>query len=432
MDVEGSRAVRAAKVLSRSMLAASPVLLLLPLVAGLAAMLRAVTASPRISTSAIFAVLASLGLLAFIALTRQRRPRAGVLAACHALAWAPVLAAGAWSSIDEALVSRPVRGCGTGLMAFLMVALPAGGVVLLVLGLVAGLLFIRRATDRAIRTAAFCASGLALVAFAFAVVRVARPDPDTYLASLEQVAELHASTSAQIAGRTYRYEPGTPIDPTPVRTADGKGDVLSARVDCILAGLSEPMTFYSPSTSCANLRFRVDRGHDLGVVDAPSMQYGLVVAFRPSTGETIAITPTTISDHIAPPIGWTIGAGLGGLIGAACVLAASRARRRAAAMVAREAKHTGGGMVELETGETLRVDAAAGLPLGSVVLTDHAEQLPTYRQAGTPTFGAARSGTLADLRGDLTDLAASLDAVAIAAAALGAAPLLVARLVAGL
>lgn len=49
-----------------------------------------------------------------------------------------------------------------------------------------------------------------------------------------------------------------------------------------------------------------------------------------------------------------------------------------------------------------------------------------------PTFGAACAGTLEETRGKLTDLAASYDALALAAAMLGAAPLLVARLVAGL
>ena len=203
-------------------------------------------------------------------------------------------------------------------------------------------------------------------------------------------------------------------------------------MDCTLFGADEPKPFYAPAGTCATLRLRVDRRADLVVVDSPRDADLGRVAFLASTGMTTAISPATVADHIAPPIGWTIGAGLGGLVGAACVLAASRVRRRAAAIVAREGKHSGGGVVELETGETLCVDAAAGLPLGPVVLGHVGEQLPTYRQMGTPTFGAAWPGTLDDLRGKLTDLAASLDAVAIAAALLGATPLLVARLVAGL
>ena len=121
---------------------------------------------------------------------------------------------------------------------------------------------------------------------------------------------------------------------------------------------------------------------------------------------------------------------------AACSARPACSPRRASAPCGRDRRTRGealgGGVVELETGETLRVDAAAGLPLGTVVLGNIGEQLPTYRQMGTPTFGAAWPGTLDEMRGKLTDLAASFEAVAIAAAALGATPLLVARLVAGL
>jgi len=431
MGVTNPGVARTTNDLSRTMLAALPVALLLPFVGVLTLVLRAVWTSPRFSSSAAFAVLASLALFAFVELTRRRRPRAGVLAACHALAWAPFLAASAWSTIDEAIVSRPMRGCGTGLMAFLMFIVPVCAVVLLVLGTAAGVVFVRRSTDRAIRTVAFGATGLALVAFAFAAVRMARPDPDTYLASLEPVAELQGDAHATILGREYRYERGTPSAPIPVRTFEG-GNVLPPRVDCTVLGLDEPKVLYAPAGTCAPLRFRVDRGRDIVVVDSPPDADLGRFAFRPSTGETTAISPATVADHIAPPIGWTVGAGLGGLIAAACVLAARRLRRRAAAIDAREAKHAGGGVVELATGETLRVDAAAGLPLGPVVLGNVGERLPTYRQMGTPTFGAAWPGTIADLRGNLTDLAASFDAVAIAAATLGATPLLVARLVAGL
>ena len=137
----GSRGWSRDSELSRTMLAALPVALLLPFVGALALVVRAGGPSPRVSSSAAFAVLASLTLFALVALTRLRRPRAGVLAACHALAWAPFLAACAWQSIDEAIVSRPMRGCGTGLMAFVMLVVPVGAVVLLVLGTAAGTLF---------------------------------------------------------------------------------------------------------------------------------------------------------------------------------------------------------------------------------------------------------------------------------------------------
>jgi hypothetical protein len=48
--------------------------------------------------------------------------------------------------------------------------------------------------------------------------------------------------------------------------------------------------------------------------------------------------------------------------------------------------------------------------------------------ASHATFASARAGTLAALRSARTDDAASLDAIAIAAAVLGATPLVVARI----
>ena len=82
----------------------------------------------------------------------------------------------------------------------------------------------------------------------------------------------------------------------------------------------------------------------------------------------------------------------------------------------------------LANGDRILVDAAAELPVGAVVLGGAQQQLPSYRVMGVPTFASARPGTLAALRSARTDLAASLDAIAIAAAALGATPLLVARI----
>ena len=111
------------------MLAALPAALILPVVAILSFVLRWAAPGERFSSSAVFAVLASVTLFAFVAVTKPSRPRAGVLAACHALAWAPFLAVGAWQSIDAAIVSRPQMRCGTGLTGLLMVVVPVGVVL---------------------------------------------------------------------------------------------------------------------------------------------------------------------------------------------------------------------------------------------------------------------------------------------------------------
>jgi hypothetical protein len=412
------------------MLAALPVVPVLVVVAGLAVLVRAMTPSPRVSTMAVFSVLASLVLAGFVALTRRRRPRAGVLAACHALVWSPFLATCAWQSIVEPIVNERTGGvrCGTGLMGLVLLALPVMTIFFIVVGVGGGTLFARPATDRVLRAGAAVATSLALIAFAFALVRIARPDPDTYLASLVPAGELKQGASTVIAGRALTYKKGQVHDPVAFRTLDG-GDVMPGTVDCDLMGLDRPVSYSTDNGVCPAVRMHADAGHDLVVL---LDQYGNREAFRPSTGKLVAVLPHTVADHIAPPLGWTLGAGFGGLFGAACVVLASRLRRRAAAIDGTPAKHVGSGLVQLPTGETLRVDAAAGLPLGDVVLRHSSDPLPAYRHTSAPTYAAASQGTLADMRGAVTDVAASLDALAIAAAVLGATPLVVARLAAGL
>ena len=417
------------KNISRNVISALPVAFLLPFVGGLAAVLGGVASRPRVSTTAIFAVLVALFLTGFVALTRRRRPRAGVLAACHALAWAPFIAVGAWQAIDEGIVHGHVRGCGTGLMGLLIFAVPVGGFALFAGGIAAGAALAHRVADRALRTLAVGATGLALVAFAFAAPRVARPDPDTYLASLAVAGDLRADSEVQLLGRSFTYHRVVVTDPPFPQQDNGPGDPLPARAECQLTGLDRMETFYPGSGACPVLRFRFDPGHDLAVIDAsPSSIDVTPVAFHPSDGEQLGFSAVTVADRIGPPIGWTVGAALGGLIGAAFVVAASRLRRRAAALDVIEAQHVGNGYVVLPNGDRVLVDAAAELPVGAVVLGGATEQLPTYRIMGVPTFASARPGTLALLRSASTDLAASLDGIAIAAAALGATPLIVARI----
>ena len=420
------------KNISRNVIAALPVAFLLPFLGGIAAVLAGGASHRRVSTTAIFAALVALSLTCFVALTRRRRPRAGVLAACHALAWAPFIAVGAWQAIDEGIVQGHMRGCGTGLMAMLIFAVPIGGFALLAGGIAAGAALAHRGTDRALRTVAVGATGLALVAFAFAAPRMARPDPDTYLASLQVAGELRADSEVQLLGRSFTYQRVAVTDPPFPPPYDGPGDPdpLPARAECHLTGLDRMETFYPGSGACPVLRVRVDAGHDLAVIDASPTSIGVApVAFRPSSGEQVGISAATVADRIGPPIGWTFGAALGGLVGAAFVVAATRLRRRAAALDGIEAQHVGNGFVVLPNGDRVFVDAAAELPVGVVVLGGATEQLPTYRIMGVPTFASARPGTLAMLRSASTDLAASLDGIAIAAAALGATPLIVARIV---
>ncbi len=246
---------------------------------------------------------------------------------------------------------------------------------------------------------------------------------------MREAGELHPDSETSLLGRHFDYRSVVVIDP--VILAAGPGDAAAeppAHIECRLTGLASTETDNPGLTTCPLLRVRVDQGHDLAVIDRPSgYNFAPVFAFRPSSGERVGISPVTVADHIGPPIGWTFGAGLGGVLGAAFLLAGRRVRRRAAAVDGIEGEHLGDGAVVLLAGDRILVDAAAALPIGAVVLEGAQHQLPSYRQMGLATFASARAGSLSELRMAHVDLAASLYGIAIAAAVLGATPLVIAR-----
>jgi hypothetical protein len=411
---------------------------ILPLLAFLALVIKAGVQGERFSAAAMFAGLTAPALLAAVALTRRRFPRAGVVAAIHALAWTPAIALLCAQALGEALVADRSQGmrCGTGLMALVFVAAPVVAVVLVVSGLALGLLFARRATDGVLRVGAFAGVALALIAFVFALPRLAWPDADSYLARLATVAELAPGGDVVFAGRTLRTRVVTVVQPA---MTDPSGVHVDAwpHVECELTGLGEMHVLPADSGTCPRARVRTDGRGDLALLELANpptdpAPWSAHFAFDPRTGATTAITPRLIAGRTAPPIGWTVGGGFGALFGLAMLLVSRRLRRDAARMTGVEAEHLGVGLVRLPTGEAVTVAAAGALPAGPVLLVEQADHAPTYRAPGSPTFGAAFAGTLAELRAERTDLAASFLAVALAVAALGATPLLVARVVGSL
>lgn len=410
--------------------AALPAAILLPLVAGLTVGVRALAPTPRFSIAATFTLLVAIFLVTFVTMTRSRRPRAGVLAACHALAWAPFVAVGVWSALDDGIVAAPAGfGCGLGLTGLFAISIPLFGLFLLLCGISLGVMLAKRSTDGLIRKAAVAFASVSLFAFAFALPRVARPDPDTYLASMILAGEIPPDGSQlTIAGRPFHYERVAVVDRGPSPPDEQEQSPLP-RSECQLTGLAAMETYYPAQGACPLVRVRVDRKGDLAVLESGyAGEAPHYIAFRPSNGIAIAIPAQLISDRIGPPIGWTIGAGVGGLIGAVLLVASKRMRRRAQELRGYEGEHTGQGWVELDDGRRFVVDAAADLPLGEVVLGDIEERIPTYREAGAPAFRAVWAGRLADLRNARSDVAASVDAIALTVAVLGATPLVVARI----
>lgn len=412
------------------MTASLPVVFVLPLAGALALWAGSVVNDPRFSVSAAFTVLAALVLVVFVALARKRYPRAGIAAACHAVAWAPFMVGCAWKALDAAIVHGDRLGCGTGQMAFAMIFTPFFAGFFMFVGLGAGVRFAREGTDRVIRTLAITTTSLTVLASAFALAHSGRPDPDGYLSSLETVGEIGVESDVTLAGRTFHYVRANSEWP-PVRATDPPESALATTMlaECRLHGLDPMQTFYPGEGPCPRLRVRVDRGAGLAIVDAigPAAASS-PVAFRPSNGATLTVTAASLAGRIAPPVGWTAGAGLGATMALGLLFGARSLRRRAAAIAGWEALHTGDGRVILANGDELRADVAAHLPVGPVVLACPKESAATYRTTGTPTFGVARAGSLAQLRRASTDLASSLDGIALAAALLGGIPLFVARL----
>jgi len=413
---------------ARTLTVAVPFALVLPFAALAASASGALSSSPRWSIAATFAVLVTALLVGLVLATRTRLPRAGAAASAVALAVAPAIALSAHSSLDKPIVWGPPEhvGCGTGLMSLLALLAPVGLGVLFFAGLGLGIAFARRRSDGLLRIASAGGVVLALLAFGMAAVRVTRPDPDTYLATLTTAGALAVGETKTILGRDVRYEVAElpPTRPWPDESPPQPNQ------ECRVTGLGEAISVggFGP---CPEVRFRVSPAGDFAVLETrwadPPGAFTPVRAFRLPGVEQAPITIADVKSQIAPPVGWTIGAGLGGGLGALLLLAARGARRRARSLAGVDATHRGDGWVDLADGETIRVPAAAELPIGPVVLGDATERAPTYRETGTPTFAAARKGTLEELRGASTDLAASLEGVALAAASLGAAPLVVAR-----
>jgi len=426
---------REAPDLARSSSASVAVAVLLPALACVAAFARPFAGTPRYSAAAMFTVLTSMLLAAFAAFTWRSLPRAAAVAAPLALATVAPLACAAASAITTPIVdsARDSVRCGTPLIGLLGLVAPVGGLGLLLGAFVGGRLFGRRSADGFLGVAALVGVALAGVAATFGAARAGLPDPDTFLHTFDTAAVLRAGENAVIAGREVRYVEAR-------GTGGGAADEVSTSnpvaKECRLEGAAhvDALTYADLDGACTPVVLRTDARRELLVAYASSdaeARYPLS-AYRLPSFERATVTPRLESDRLAPPLGWTLSAAFGAVAGAALLVLARSRRRVGAALEGVDARHLGAGEVELEGGARVLVPDAAALPVGPVVLRDRADIAASYREAGTSRFDHAVAGTLAGLRGDERDRVASLHAMALAIAVVGATPLLVARIVAGL
>lgn len=402
----------------QTVLATLPVVFGMPaasLVVGMAASV----ADKSFSVCAALALFASVALLANLALTRRRLPRAPAAAAIALVPWAVIFAFAAAEKMTELLVS-PLAGsrCGTGLMGLVFLLVPAGAVVAVGASIALSFAMTERFLDRHLARLAFAACALGTIASVFAATKTSRPELDSYVDSLPVVARLSVGDRATVAGRELHYFEGE------IEQSDPPKAYLPAR-RCGVEGLlmPDPRVLYTKTDVCPELEVKLDPRGDYLIVGAneprPQVYAFLAPGFHP-----VEITPRDVGARVAAPIGWRIAALVTSLLSAIVIVIARRIRSRAAALGERAAIHGGGGWCEL-AGEAnpIHVAAAEHLPRGPVLLGGREDVTAAYRTTGGVSFRTARPG------GEHTtsDLVAGLHAVAFTTALLGVTPLVVAR-----
>lgn len=422
-----------ASSVKRSVASALPLSIGLPFL-GMCAAFVVKCSGGRASAAAAFAMMASLLLVVFVALTRRRAPRAGIVAATCATSWAGLLALGVGDKLRDPIVYGMYgMRCGTGWIAFYVIVFPILAAMTFGLGLVCGGALARRSADRFTRGLAFVAVTTAGLVLAFEIPRWGRPDTDTYVDSLTIDQTLLPEKKARIGDFALEYTRAT------ATLSMGEADPRFA--ECRLTGLAEPLSVRSTllqSEACPPVRVRSDAAAGIVVLEAPvtcvkdsdDCWYPLT-AVRTADGRELEVTPRLVSEHLAAPIGWRLGAAFGFVVAGVLLVVAERIRRRASPNGIEDALHHGEGRIEI-AGRSFLSPEAASLPTGPVILFGVAEREASYRDVGAPRWSRAEAGTSAQRSEAILDIAASVNAVALAAAALGATPLVVARLFFGL
>lgn len=228
-------------------------------------------------------------------------------------------------------------------------ALTAATLALLVVGVViGGRLAVARRLEPLAWTARAATAGCVLVAALTFAPADAR-DADTFLTALP-ASELEAwpsyrgaaPISVRVGARTLRYvdrAPSADVLANGDLPADGSppadGDVERVGifpVVCSLEGLAAPVRATKRMEWCVSLQVRVDEEADAGVVEwllGTGPTFAPAAAFRPSSGELFSLTPRSVAAHLAAPAGWRAGGAFAAVVAVACVALGARLRRRA-------------------------------------------------------------------------------------------------------
>lgn len=387
-------------------------------------------------------------------LARWAAPSQGVVATSIVIAGlSPLFAMGGLWALADPIVSSSWR-CGTAEMSMLMSA----PVIFFLAGLLGTLVCVgllgggrgeamRPLLRRAAQAVTLAAAALVLLS----VVRAARkPDIDAYIDSLPITATLPAANEL-LAAPLVRpsigmgsAEPDSPQTPVPPSDLDGFSVVRACTpASCSVAILDagarasgvEPRFLRSLGTPDTPIIVRRDEAHRFVVLEGPGRvafgEIGAHVEPWGSTREAAGVWPVMdigvrrVARSASPPVGWIVGGGLG-LAVACALLAVNRVRSRRLRSVLEAARGTlaDNGWIHFEDERpAARVDPAAGIPSGPVLVRTGSAAPGVYRESGL----LGRADVLAGTRERWLERAeaaeADLHAWAMAAAAVCTAPL---------
>jgi len=365
--------------------------------------------SAAIPVSGLAAVLTAMALC----VTAACAPRFGTGAAIGAaFGLVPSVLSGTTWALSLPLATTHMR-CGTadvGLPLLAAVAIFVGCVVAFPVSAMVNLAAPR--LDRALSALAFAAVAAATVVVALGAASLRRPQPDDFGKLYDERLELDGGKTLTVAGVTYEY-----------RTAGAEPNTCTLHISDAAGTRDEPL--YAPGGACPAL----------DVVRGPSLP-AAVVRHGESVGETGVfalagdgdVTVTGLRGRLGAPRGWVLCGALGlGFAALALGLGLHARRRVKVVRAAVEARHTGGGWVEVD-GASRHVAALEHAPPGPVTVQLGAPRPATYRTGAAPDVLLVASAARADAIDTARAHVATWALVSVSVIAFTCAPLCAARL----
>jgi len=387
-----------------------------PALTGLAllAALATIPLGPRYGTGAAVAVGSGAVLVVFFGRFR-RLPRAGMVAAVHALSWAFIVFHASMRTLDLPFVGlRPLaeqEGIGDHGVPTVVAWVVLSSMLMGVHLVAADRPHVRAFLDSWLGRFAVSATVVVIASAGIAFVRGGQPEPDAFLGRFDKLGELRPGEVSQFRGMQLVF---TSPSATP-------GELGGCTVHTFFD--VEP----SPSTDCGVVTVSVDPWRQYLLVERAS---GVKDVFEIASWHRVPLRPANVAGQLSPPVAWTAGAGIAALLAVGMLALALHARQRRDDVLAGsagsvEGVHLGDGVVELADRRSAEVATAlaARLPRGPVVVRGPSTVGASYREAETVRFAEAEAGTLEELHARAHEEMTSFVGLAAAVACLGLAPL---------